>query len=166
MKEIKEIREWIESFIIALIIVLPVSFFCRPTIVEGQSMQPTLYNYNIVITERNTKDLVRGQIIVFDARPIDKCYYIKRVIGLPGDVIEIRDGAVYVNESRLVEIYLKKGTITEGKIKIRVPSNEVFVLGDNRSVSSDSREIGTISIDKIKGHAYFRIFPFNKTGSL
>lgn len=162
----KEIKEWIESFAIALLIVLPISFFCRPTIVEGQSMQPTLYTYNVVITERNTKHLERGQVIVFDARPMDESYYIKRLIGLPGDVVEIKDGSVFVNGSKLSEPYLKKGTITEGDLKITVPRNEVFVLGDNREVSSDSRYIGTISIEKIKGHAYFRIFPFNKTGKL
>lgn len=160
----KELKEWIKSFLIAFILVLPLSFFCRPAIVDGSSMQPTLYNKNVVLTEKVTKELKHGEVVVFDARPIDDEYYIKRIIGLPGDVVIIKDGLVYVNGQKLDETYLAESIRTEPEMQITVPSGEVFVLGDNREVSQDSRFIGTIPIKKIKGHAYFRIYPFNKTG--
>jgi signal peptidase I len=160
----KELKEWLKSFALAFAIVLPISFVCRPAIVDGSSMQPTLYNKNVVLTERVSKELKHGEVIVFDARPIDEEYYIKRVIGLPGDSVEIKDGSVYVNGEKLEEHYLKVETRTEPEMNIIVPEGEVFVLGDNREVSQDSRFIGTIPVKKIKGHAYFRIFPFNRTG--
>jgi signal peptidase I len=161
---LQELKEWIKSFIIAFIIAIPISFFCRPAIVEGYSMQPTLDDKNILLTERNMKDLKRGEVVVFDARPTDEHYYIKRVIGLPGDNVEIKDGLVYVNGSKIDEPYLRRGTLTEPAMKVKVPQGQVFVLGDNREVSQDSRYIGTIDIKKIKGHAYFRVFPFNEFG--
>lgn len=160
----KEAKEWIQSIIMALIIVLPVVFFCRPTYVKGFSMQPTLNDKNIVVTKVGIKHLKRGNIIVFDANPRADELYIKRVIGIPGDVVEIKGGLVYVNGERVKESYLKESTVTEPEMKVTVPENEVFVLGDNREVSDDSRYIGTISIKKIKGLAYFRIFPFSKIG--
>lgn len=160
----KEIKEWIHSIILALIIVLPVVFFCRPTFVKGSSMQPTLYDMNVVVTKVGINNLSRGNIIIFDARPRANELYIKRLIGLPGDIVEIKGGHVYVNGDKVNESYLRKNTVTEPEMKVIVPENEVFVLGDNREIADDSRYMGTISMKKIKGFAYFRIFPFNKMG--
>lgn len=160
----KELKEWVHSIIMALIIVLPVMFFCRPTFVQGCSMQPTLYDKNVVVTKVGIKNLKRGNVIVFDANPRADELYIKRVIGLPGDVVEIKGGHVYVNGDSVNESYLRKNTVTEPEMKVVVPENEVFVLGDNREVADDSRYMGTIPVKKIKGLAYFRIFPFNKIG--
>jgi signal peptidase I len=160
----KELKEWLKSFALAFAIVLPISFVCRPAVVDGSSMQPTLYNRNVVLTERVSRELTHGEVVVFDARPVDEELYIKRVIGLPGDIVEIRDGSVYVNGEKLEESYLVDGTRTEPEMKITVPEGEVFVLGDDREVSQDSRFIGTIPVKKIKGHAYFRVYPFNRTG--
>lgn len=162
----KNIKDWFESFAIALVIVLPISFFCRPTMVKGQSMQPTLSSYNIVITEKKVKDIKRGEVVIFDARPFDNNYYIKRVIGLPGDTVEIKNGYVYIDDTKIEESYLKNDTYTDGEFKIIVPEGEVFVLGDNRGDSMDSRLIGTVPYRNIKGHAYFKIFPFNKSGKI
>lgn len=158
----QELKEWIKSFVIALIIVMPISYFVRPAMVEGASMQPTLYNNNIVIMERNVKDLKLGDVVVFDGRPIEDFYLIKRVIGLPGDFVEIKDGFVYVNGNKLQETYLEDSTITEPSLVVKVPKDEIFVLGDNREISEDSRYIGTIPIKKIKGHVYLRVFPLNQ----
>lgn len=92
--------------------------------------------------------------------------YIKRVIGLPGDHIEIKDNSVYVNGERLNEDYLDYGTETTDKdgsfTDIVVPDGYIYVLGDNRSVSADSRRFGCIPIDKIEGKAVLRFWPLNK----
>nr|WP_307815963.1 signal peptidase I [Thermobrachium celere] len=87
--------------------------------------------------------------------------YIKRIIGLPNEVVEIKDGSVYINGNKLKEDYLEPGTYTDVDMKITVPEDCVFVLGDNREVSEDSRYIGPIPIKNLKGHAVFRIYPFS-----
>ena len=96
--------------------------------------------------------------------------YIKRVIGLPGDHVEIKDNSVYVNGQKLEENYLDPGTITTSKngcfTDVVVPDGYVYVLGDHRDVSGDSRLFGCIPIDKIEGKAVFRFWPLNKWGSV
>lgn len=161
----KEITEWLNSILIALIIVLPISMVAVPKLVKGESMEPTLNNYDVVIAEKISlykNELTRGEVIVFDARPVENELFIKRIIGLPGDTVEINNGGVYVNNKKLAESYLKPYTYTEMEMKVTVPEGKIFVLGDNRKVSNDSRYIGPIEIKKIKGHAVYRIFPFNK----
>lgn len=99
---------------------------------------------------------------------VNETSYIKRVIGLPGDYIEIKDGKVYRNEEILEEPYLDNGTVTDAVegcfTDIIVPDGYVYVLGDNREVSGDSRRFGCIPIDKIEGKAVFRFWPLNKIG--
>ena len=94
--------------------------------------------------------------------------YIKRVIGLPGDHVEIKNGIVFLNEQPLNEEYLDIGTITDAVegcfTDVVVPDGYVYVLGDNREVSGDSRRFGCIPIDKIEGKAVFRFWPLNKIG--
>lgn len=99
---------------------------------------------------------------------IGKTSYIKRVIGLPGEHVKIENGQVYINGEKLEENYLQNGIITpEGKINdIIVPNGYVFVLGDNRQSSTDSREFGCIPISKIEGKAIFRFWPFNRWGKI
>lgn len=96
--------------------------------------------------------------------------YIKRVIGLPGDHIEIKNKGVYRNGTRLEESYLDPGTVTDSVdgcfTDIVVPDGYIYVLGDNREVSGDSRRFGCIPIDKIEGKAVFRFWPFSKIGSI
>ncbi|MBO5348830.1 MAG: signal peptidase I [Clostridia bacterium] len=96
--------------------------------------------------------------------------YIKRVIGLPGDHVEIKNGIVFLNNQPLNEEYLDIGTITDAAqgcyTNIVVPDGYVYVLGDNREVSADSRRFGCVPIDKIEGKAVFRFWPLNKIGSL
>lgn len=99
---------------------------------------------------------------------VGKKSYIKRVIGIAGDHIEIKDGVVYLNNQILEEPYLKQETLTEEKkIKdIVVPNGYVFVMGDNRASSTDSREIGCIPVDKIESKAVFRFWPFSRWGQI
>lgn len=100
---------------------------------------------------------------------IKKTSYIKRVIGVPGDHIEIKDGKVYRNEDELHEDYVRNGvtTIENGQfLNIVVPENTVFAMGDNREVSMDCRSFGCIPIEKIEGKVVLRFWPLNKFGSV
>jgi signal peptidase I len=92
---------------------------------------------------------------------------IKRVIGIEGDVIDIKDGSVYRNGEKLDEPYAVGTTDTNGmQFPVTVGKDELFVLGDNREVSRDSREIGMVKISHVEGKAFFRIYPFGKVGSI
>ena len=101
---------------------------------------------------------------------IGKVSYIKRVIGLPGEHVEIKDGAVYINGEKLQEDYLQDYVVTEPEgglyIDIVVPDKCVYVLGDNRSESKDSRMFGCIPVERIESKAVFRFWPLNKMGGL
>lgn len=92
--------------------------------------------------------------------------YIKRVVALPGETVEGRDGAVYINGTRLVEPYLGEGSSTGAFESVVVPEGTVWVMGDNRSNSRDSRYIGPISLDQIEGRAVMRVWPLNRVSRL
>ncbi|EYE88926.1 signal peptidase [Fervidicella metallireducens AeB] len=162
----KEIKEWIICIIVAGAIAFLIKGYVFDIIqVSGTSMVPTLHDSDRVAVEKISlynDNLKHGEIIIFDPGSKGRGIYIKRIIGLPGDEVEISDGCVYVNGKKLVEDYLKPGTFTEGDQKLKVPNDSIFVLGDNREVSEDSRYIGPIPIKNIKGHAILRVFPFNQ----
>lgn len=183
MKKVKsEFVEWIKSLLFALIVVVIMNLFITPSMVYSISMNPTLVEKDVVILNK-IDDIERGDIISFKSEmrlsendikklnPIQQILVnrnkqknlIKRVIGLPGDSILIEDSKVVVNGVVLSEDYL--GSKTIGNIYIEeIPSGEYFVMGDNRSHSMDSRDIGTISVDKIIGKSVLRIYPINKIG--
>ncbi|MBI6871425.1 signal peptidase I [Clostridium aciditolerans] len=164
----KEIKEYAISIIAALFIALLFHnyVFARAT-VEGPSMQPTLHNKDILFLEKistETSNVKRGQIVVFDSKNENGDYYIKRVIGVAGDIVEIKNGHVYLNGNMLNENYLSANNITEPlstQSRYTVPSGYVFVLGDNRTNSIDSRILGPINLKDLKGHAVIRVFPFD-----
>ncbi|WP_434296720.1 signal peptidase I [Clostridium sporogenes] len=92
---------------------------------------------------------------------------IKRVIGVPGDEVDIKDGYLYLNGKKLEESYVKGETIErEFKFPIKVPENKLFVLGDNRMISKDSRMFGLIDYKQVEGKAIYRVYPFNHVGKL
>ncbi|CAM2976162.1 signal peptidase I [Clostridium sporogenes] len=92
---------------------------------------------------------------------------IKRVVGVPGDEIDIKDGHLYLNGKKLEESYVKGETIKrEFKLPIQVPENKLFVLGDNRMISKDSRIFGLIDYKQVEGKAIYRVYPFNHVGKL
>ncbi|NFL74292.1 signal peptidase I [Clostridium sporogenes] len=92
---------------------------------------------------------------------------IKRVIGIPGDEIDIKDGYLYLNGKKLEESYVKGETIErEFKLPIKVPENKLFVLGDNRMISKDSRMFGLIDYKQVEGKAIYRVYPFNHVGKV
>ena len=126
-------------------------------------------NKNVIARyEKSKKNIIKK--IKYDVLEIGKINYIKRVIGIPNDHIVIDDGKVYINDKLLDEPYLKEGVITDcGKgncIDLIVPENTIFVLGDNRSGSTDSRCFGCIPLEKISGKVKIRIFPLKVFGKV
>ncbi len=152
-------------------------FIMQPNQVKGSSMEPGLTNGDYIFTSKITykfRPIERGDIIVFKAPPPTSpdIEYIKRVVGLPGDRVMIKNSNVYVNDILLNEayIYAKTNVIQDGFLKegeeYTVPSDKLIVFGDNRPRSSDSREFGAIRISTIIGQVFYRYFPFNKIGSI
>lgn len=164
--------DFFKTIVISLIIAFVITTFIQPTIVNGNSMYPTLKTKDYLILNKTSyhKSIPkRGDIIVFQSNLLDdsghKKKLVKRVIGLPGDIVQIKNGLVYLNGNLLIENYLNN--ISENdQIKILVPNNEIFVLGDNRNDSIDSRskDIGTIPFENIDGKIIFRFYPFNNMG--
>jgi signal peptidase I len=167
----KELKEYSISIIIAFIIALTFRtyVFARAD-VDGPSMQNTLHTNDVVFAEKIsllTHNYKKGQIVIFNSHDSGNNSYVKRIIALEGDTVEIDNGNVYVNGKAVDEPYLSKGIITasgsflkEGE-KHTVPSNHIFVMGDNRINSTDSREIGAIDYKDIEGHVILRAYPFN-----
>lgn len=167
----KELKEYSISIIIAFIIALTFRtyVFARAD-VDGPSMQNTLHTKDVVFAEKIsllTHNYKKGQIVIFNSHDSDNNSYVKRIIALEGDTVEIDNGSVYVNGKPVDEPYLSKGIITAGGSflkegeKYTVPSNHIFVMGDNRINSTDSREIGAIDYKDIEGHVILRAYPFN-----
>ncbi len=167
-KEKKESWEWLKAIVIALILAFVIRHFLfAPVIVDGESMIPTLEHSDRMIVNKISYSFgepERFDIIVFHA-PAGKDY-IKRVIGLPGDTIEFKNDILYVNGEAVEEPYLDElkqsyngERLTRDFSVITVPENELFVLGDNRGRSKDSRDIGTIHIDEVIGKANVVFWP-------
>ena len=168
-------RSVVWAYVKVLLVALLLAFVIRAyvfdiTKVEGLSMYPTLADNDNLITSKITyllSEPERGDIIVFDAPDTAGEDYVKRIIGLPNEEITIERGMVYINGELLDEPYLN-GVYTEGDIKMVIPDGFYFVMGDNRDISRDSRisDVGVISIDQIHGKVVFRIFPFDRFGSV
>jgi len=171
------VKEFLKDLVIALVIVLAITFVIKPTIVKESSMEPTLYSDNYLFVNKlayvNKDHPGYGDIIVFQSN-IDKDdgrgkkMLIKRVIGVENDVITITGGVVYRNGTALEEPYTLEGYTSGEVYDLVVPQDEVFVMGDNRSISLDSRdsEVGTITEESILGRAFVRLFPFSEIGLL
>ncbi len=160
-------RELLETVLPALAIVLVVNLFlAQATRVEGQSMEPDLHNNDRLIIEKISYHFHpprRDDIIVL-RRPLKGSEpLIKRVIGLPGETVEIHDGHVHINGEVLNEPYLNQETLGAMAPEL-VPEGHVFVLGDNRGFSNDSRAFGMVSFEDIVGRAWFRYWPPREIG--
>ena len=172
---VKGVLVWSKEIIIALVLVwLILTFVAQNSTVYGSSMAPTLENGEMLLMNKfiyRFTEPQRGDIIVFtyeDPRQGEE-YLIKRVIGLPGDTIEIMDGMVYINGTAYDESkYLEMSTDIKGDVEypFLVPENSYFVLGDNRANSKDSRfsEVGAVPKEQIVGKASIRFWPFDKIG--
>jgi len=160
--------------VISLAIILPVRYFLiQPFYVKGASMVPNFHDREYLIIDEITYRFappVRGQVIVFRYPLNPQEYFIKRVIGLPGEQVQFKDGQVIIfNASHpdgltLDEKYLPAGLTTAGQSedKISVGAKEYFVLGDNRNASMDSRSFGAVNASFITGKVLFRGWPLNE----
>ncbi|MBD8005278.1 signal peptidase I [Bacillus norwichensis] len=173
----KEMISWVKTLAIAIIL----AFICRqflfsPTTVFGESMTPSFLDHDRVIISKTSK-IERFDVIVFSAPDVENAHYIKRVIGLPGDSIEMKDDVLYVNGKAYKEPYLDENkrnnpsnsltedfSLLEKTGKNKVPEDMLFVMGDNRLNSKDSRIFGFISNDSVIGEVKFRFYPLNEIG--
>ena len=143
-------------------------FLFQAFYIPSESMVPTLQkNDRVLVNKLSYKlhDVHRGDIVVFEAPPgedSDIKDLVKRVIGLPGDTVEGIDGVVYVNGEPLEENYLPEGTRTDDLPPTTVPPDTVFVMGDNRGASKDSRYFGVIPQDDIVGRVFLRMWPLSR----
>lgn len=157
----------LQTVAISVILFLGINLVTARIRIESVSMENTLHQGNAVLVNRLAYRFglpERGDIVVFNP-PFDSPEpYIKRVIGLPGDTIEIRDGQIIVNGSPLVEPYIKEQVISQGTWM--VPEDTIFVMGDNRNNSSDSRKWGSVPLVNIIGQALFVYWPLDEIGSL
>jgi len=159
------IWEIIEVVIIALIIVIPIRYFIfQPFLVYGQSMEPNFETGDYLIIDEISyrfREPQRGEVIVFISPQDFSKRYIKRIIGLPGEILEIKDGKVFINNKLLDEkSYFPQPIETPGNISIKLNKDEYFVLGDNRWASSDSRYWGPLNKKNIIGRVFLRAWPF------
>lgn len=160
---------------IALVLTVIISQFVRPTIVFGRSMEPTFVESDCLLMSKTAYDKIepqRGDVVVFQSNIKDKNdkdeLLIKRVVGLPGEEISIRDGIVYVDDKQVIDTVSKDGVTLGDMDKVRVPDNSYFCMGDNRAHSTDSRfgSVGSISKSKIVGKAVFKFYPFKSIGKV
>ena len=169
------IWSWIWSFIVAFIIVGAVYIFLgRPFTVSGASMYPTLHNGDRMILSK-IGDINRFDVVVLKA-PDENVEYIKRVIGMPGDTLELKQGVLYINGKKIEQPFINTEALQKQTVFIddftlqsltgetKIPEGKYFVMGDNRGVSRDSRMIGLIDRKAIEGKAVFTIWPMNQFG--
>lgn len=150
-------------------------FILQPNQIRGASMEPSFESGDYIFTSKITyrfRKQERGDVIVFKSPRNPDIEFIKRIIGLPGDTIMIKSEEIYVNGRQLHENYISAktplwegGFIKDGEEKI-VPQDKLFVMGDNRPRSSDSREFGFVDIESIIGQVFYRYFPSDKLGSI
>lgn len=167
---------WVRDIAIALLIAVLIMQFIKPTIVRQSSMENTLHQNDYIFLSKQAYSFgtfKQGDIVVFHSSlPRDDTggtkNLIKRIIGLPGDRVAIADGKVSINGEPIDESYTKDGFTAGEMDEVTVPADKLFVMGDNRQNSEDSRspEVGFVAEDQVVGKAFFRLFPFNKIGSL
>ncbi len=170
---LRAITEWIAVFAGAILVALILrAFVVQSFYIPSESMESTLVEQDRVLVNKlsyRLHDVNRGDVIVFRRDPNtpgDTDDLIKRVIALPGETIELRDGEVYIDEQLLDEPYLDSDVVIDDFPATTVPEGEVFVMGDNRDQSFDSRWIGTIPRDRIVGRAFVLFWPLNRVDAL
>lgn len=163
-------KDWVLPLALAFVMATTIRSYALARVdVDGPSMNATLQNKDVMFEEKIslfTNSIKRGDIVTFYSHDKERPSYIKRVIGLAGDTIELKEGKIYLNGTELNEPYLTKDTVTEGgtflddNVKYTVPKDSYFVFGDNREVSEDSRYFGPVKAKDIQGRVFVRIFPF------
>lgn len=164
----ESLQEWGRAILRAAIIIVLLFFFCWPMRLMGSSMEPTMGDGEIVLMNRFAAmqgHYEKGDIVMFQ-------YYdeggsktvVKRIIATEGDTIRILADGVEVNGELLQEDYA--AGVTDGLVDMTVPEGTVFVMGDNRRTSYDSRNMGVIACGDLKGKVFFRIYPFGEFGKI
>jgi len=169
-KRYRLVREVIETIVLTVLMFLIIRFAVQNFNIDGMSMEPNLHNKELILVDKWTylfHPPDRGDVIVFVAPPDPTQDYIKRVIGLPGDVITIQNTTVIVDGTTLKETYIdpaRQGNPYAYKVisNMVVPANDYFVLGDNRAGSSDSRDWGFVPRKNIIGRAAFVYWPLGQ----
>jgi signal peptidase I len=164
--------EWALVIVGALAAALLIkTFLFQAFFIPSASMEPTLQIGDRVLVNKLSYrfgDIDRGDLVVFKRPDLPKESaavvrdLIKRVIALPGETVEARDGSIYINGKKLDEPYLPQGTLSENLPSQVVPAGRIWVMGDNRTNSRDSRVLGPIDIDTIHGRAFVRIWPLGQ----
>jgi signal peptidase I len=159
-----DIKSWLRDILVAFVIaIFIVVFVVQPVKVEGTSMQPRLVDQERIFVNRfvyQLKDISRGDVIVFRYPKDHRKSFIKRVLAVPGDEVEIRKGRVYLNGARIFEPYVNPEFLDNRSFPdMVVPSGQYFVLGDHRNSSNDSRNWGFVSQELIYGKAFFSYWP-------
>lgn len=155
MKILKELLPYI---IIVLVVVLIRTFIITPVRVDGGSMRKTLEDGDILLLYKLSKPKF-GDIVVLKEKE-EKEIIIKRIIGMPGDTVEIKDNVIYINDEEIKDSNAYGETSDYDKITLL--DDEYFLLGDNRRISKDSRYFGPVKEEEILGKVVIRLFPFNK----
>lgn len=165
-------KEFFKIVIISLAIIIPVRYFLiQPFYVKGASMEPSFYDHEYLIIDEISyrfNQPQRGDVVVFRFPLNPKEYFIKRIIALPNEHLEIEDGRVFIyndffpNGIELFEDYLFEDIITSGNYSVDLKADEYFVLGDNRIQSLDSRRFGVLLNNYIIGKAWLRGWPLNR----
>ena len=169
-EEKKESTAWeiIKVIIISLLIVIPIrTWIAQPFIVEGASMEPNFHNGEYLIIDELSYAFgapKRGEVIIFRYPLQPSEFFIKRIIGLPGETVEIKTGQVFVNDAVVPEQYLPKNLQTGPDKTVQLEDNQYFVMGDNRTASSDSRVWGPLPKKNITGRVFLRLWPIAKAG--
>ncbi len=169
---LRDILGWVLYFLIIIVAVyFVITYVGQRTKVSGSSMEPTLQNGDNLIVDKLSyrfREPERYEIIVFPFKHAENTFYIKRIIGLPGDTIQVKEGYVYLNGEKLEESFEKIDIGKEGIAieSITLGEEEYFVMGDNRNHSSDSRDssVGVLTKEDLLGRAWIRIWPFENIG--
>ncbi len=173
---LRTLGEFLRLALIAAAIAIPIRYFiAQPFIVRGASMEPNFHNREYLVIDELSyffRAPARGEIVVF-RYPLDPAeYFIKRVIGLPGETVEIKNGGVFIYNTEhpkgfeLTEPYLPMKRETQGTIRFALGPDAYVVLGDNRPFSSDSRTWGVLERKFITGRVIFRAWPLERFGVL
>ena len=158
----KIVKEIIPYLIIIVVVILIRTFIITPVRVDGASMDKTLENGQILLLYK-LGNVKRYDIVVLDEEIEDEII-IKRIIGMPNDTVEIKNGKIYVNDEEIEEEYAYGQTSDYDKITLG--DDEYFILGDNRPISKDSRYFGPVKKDEIIGKVIFSLWPINKFGTI
>jgi signal peptidase I len=166
--------DFLETIVVSLAIFAVVYIFLfQPHQVDGRSMEPNFHNAEYILTDKISYRInppKRGDVVVFHSPQDESVDFIKRIIGVPGDIVKVEDGFAYLNGKKLEEHYVNDpGQVLSGRfmregVEIEVPPGQYLVMGDNRLHSSDSREWGLVTTAGIVGRAFFRYWPVSEFG--